>query len=89
VVAIVFVLWDGRHAFLPVAMIVASVPLTAMTPLVTLVFGRALLATTVICGTVAFFPALVIIVFGPRSASPWAADLVRAYAAPPGRSCAR
>ena len=60
-------------------MIIRSVPLVAMTPLVTLVFGRALLATTVICGIVVFFPALVIIVLGLRSASPWAADLVRAY----------
>jgi ABC-type nitrate/sulfonate/bicarbonate transport system permease component len=60
-------------------MIIRSVPLVAMTPLVTLVFGRALLATTVICGIVVFFPALVIIVLALRSASPWAADLVRAY----------
>ncbi len=60
-------------------MIIRSVPLTAMTPLVTLVFGRALLATTVICGIVAFFPAPVNIVFGLGSAPAWAADLVRAY----------
>jgi len=80
VVAIVFVLSRTvEQAFLPVAMIIRSVPLVAMTPLVTLVFGRALLATTVICGIVVFFPALVIIVLGLRSASPWAADLVRAY----------
>jgi ABC-type nitrate/sulfonate/bicarbonate transport system permease component len=80
VVAIVFVLSRTvERGFLPVAMIVRSVPLTAMTPLVTLVFGRALLATTVICGIVVFFPALVIIVLGLRSASPWAADLIRAY----------
>jgi ABC-type nitrate/sulfonate/bicarbonate transport system permease component len=80
VVAIVFVLSSTvERAFLPVAMIIRSVPLVAMTPLVTLVFGRALLATTVICGIVVFFPALVIIVFGLRSASPWAVGLVRAY----------
>ncbi len=80
VVAIVFVLSRTvEQAFLPVAMIIRSVPLTAMTPLVTLVFGQALLATTVICGIVVFFPALVIIVLGLRSASPWAADVVRAY----------
>jgi ABC-type nitrate/sulfonate/bicarbonate transport system permease component len=78
--AIVFVLSrTAEQAFLPVAMIVRSLPLTAMTPLVTLVFGRALLATTVICGIVVFFPALVIIVLGLRSASPQAAGLVRAY----------
>lgn len=38
-----------------------------------------MLATTVICGIVVFFPALVNIVSGLRSASPQAADLVRAY----------
>jgi ABC-type nitrate/sulfonate/bicarbonate transport system permease component len=80
VVAIVFVLSGTvKRAFLPVAMIVRSVPLIAMTPLITLVFGRALLATTVICGIVVFFPALVNIVSGLRSASPQATDLVRAY----------
>lgn len=80
VVAIVFVLSTTvERAFLPVAMIVRSVPLTAMTPVVALVFGRALLATTVICGIVVFFPALVNIVSGLRSASPQAADLVCAY----------
>ena len=80
VVAIVFVLSRmAERAFLPVAMIARSVPLIAMTPLITLVFGRALLATTVICGIVVFFPALVNIVSGLRSASPQATDLVRAY----------
>jgi ABC-type nitrate/sulfonate/bicarbonate transport system permease component len=80
VVAIVFVLSSTvKQAFLPVALIVRSVPLIAMTPVITLIFGRALLATTVICGIVVFFPALVNIVSGLRSASPQAADLVRAY----------
>ena len=80
VVAIVFVLSRTvEGAFLPVAMVIRSVPLIAMIPVLTLVFGRALLATTVICGIVVFFPALVNIVSGLRSASPQAADLVRAY----------
>ena len=79
VVAIVFVLSStAERAFLPVAMVVRSVPLTAMIPVLALVFGRALLATIVICGIVVFFPALVNIVSGLRSASPQAADLVRA-----------
>jgi ABC-type nitrate/sulfonate/bicarbonate transport system permease component len=78
--AIVFVLsGTAKRAFLPVAMIVRSVPLIAMTPVITLIFGRALLATTVICGIVVFFPALVNIVSGLRSASLQATDLVRAY----------
>lgn len=80
VVAMLFVLSTAaEQAFLPVAMIMRSVPLVAMTPVITLVFGRELLATTVICGTVVFFPALVNIVLGLRSASPQSVDLVRAY----------
>ncbi|GAA3224545.1 ABC transporter permease [Actinocorallia longicatena] len=80
VVAMLFVLSRTvEQAFLPVAMIVRSVPLIAMTPVLTLVFGRELLGTTVIVGIVVFFPALVTLVFGLRSASPQAADLVRAY----------
>jgi ABC-type nitrate/sulfonate/bicarbonate transport system permease component len=80
VVAIVFVLSRmAEQAFLPVAIIVQSVPLIALTPLITLVFGQALLATTVICGIVVFFPALVNIVSGLRSSSVQATDLVRAY----------
>ncbi|GAB3665332.1 ABC transporter permease [Actinocorallia lasiicapitis] len=80
VVAMVFVLSrTAEQAFLPVAMIMRSVPLVAMTPVLTLVFGREQLATTVICGIVVFFPALVNLVFGLRSASPQTADLIRAY----------
>ncbi len=80
VVAIVFVLSrTAEGAFMPIAMVVRSVPLTAMIPVLALVFGRALLATTVICGIVVFFPALVNIVSGLRSASPQAADLIHAY----------
>lgn len=80
VVAIVFAASRVvERSFLPVAMIARSVPLIAMTPVIILVFGRALLATTVICGIVVFFPALVNIVSGLRSAPPQATDLVRAY----------
>jgi ABC-type nitrate/sulfonate/bicarbonate transport system permease component len=64
---------------LPLAVLVRSVPLVAMTPVLTLVFGRGLVATTVISGIVVFFPALVTMTFGLRSASRQSADLVRAY----------
>lgn len=80
VTAMLFVLSSTvERAFLPVAMIVRSVPLIAMTPVLTLIFGRELLATTVLCGIVVFFPALVNIVFGLRSAPAQASDLVKAY----------
>jgi ABC-type nitrate/sulfonate/bicarbonate transport system permease component len=81
-VAVVFVLLRSvEQALLPMAVVVRSVPLVAMTPLITLVFGRGLLATTVISGLIVFFPALVTMVFGLRSASRQAADLCRAYGA--------
>ncbi len=64
---------------LPLAVLVRSVPLVAMTPVLTLVFGRGIAATTVIAGIVVFFPALITMTFGLRSASRQSADLVRAY----------
>jgi ABC-type nitrate/sulfonate/bicarbonate transport system permease component len=79
-VAMTFVLSrTAERSFMPMAMVVRSVPLIAMTPVITLIFGRDLLAVTVISGIVVFFPALVNMVFGLRSASPQVADLVRAY----------
>jgi ABC-type nitrate/sulfonate/bicarbonate transport system permease component len=84
VVAVLFVLSQTiEAAFLPIAMIIRSVPLVAMTPVITLVFGRGLLGTTVVSGIVVFFPSLVIMVFGLRSAPRQAADLCRAYGASP------
>ncbi|MER5436328.1 ABC transporter permease subunit [Streptomyces sp. NPDC002588] len=81
-VAVVFVLLRSvEQALLPMAVVVRSVPLVAMTPLITLIFGRGLMATTVISGLVVFFPALVTMTFGLRSASRQAADLCRAYGA--------
>lgn len=81
-VAVVFVLVRSvEQALLPMAVVVRSVPLVAMTPLITLVFGRGLMATTVISGLIVFFPALVTMTFGLRSASRQAADLCRAYGA--------
>jgi ABC-type nitrate/sulfonate/bicarbonate transport system permease component len=82
VVATLFVLSKpAEAAFLPVAMIIRSVPLVAMTPVITLIFGRGLLGVTVVSAIVVFFPALVIIVFGLRSAPRQATDLCRAYGA--------
>jgi ABC-type nitrate/sulfonate/bicarbonate transport system permease component len=82
IVALTFVLARSvSHALLPLAVLVRSVPLVAMTPVLTLVFGRGILATTVISGIVVFFPALVTMTFGLRSASQQSADLCRAYGA--------
>jgi|tagenome__1003787_1003787.scaffolds.fasta_scaffold20804346_2 ABC-type nitrate/sulfonate/bicarbonate transport system permease component len=79
-IAVCFVLFRSiEQAFMPLAMLLRSVPLVAMTPLITLVFGRGLLGVGVIAGIVVFFPALVTIVFGLRSVPAQTRDLVVAY----------
>ncbi|TDC01658.1 ABC transporter permease subunit [Micromonospora fluostatini] len=81
-VALLFVLARPvRQALLPIAVLLRSVPLVAMTPLLILVFGRGLLATAVIAGLVVFFPALVTITNGLRTAARHTVELCRAYGA--------
>lgn len=80
VVAAVFVVFSAaEQTFLPVAVLLRSVPLVAMTPIIVLVFGRDLVAVTVMAGIVVFFPALVLIVTGLREAPRQAQELVEAY----------
>lgn len=80
VVAVAFVLSRIISGMLlPLAVLLRAVPLVAMAPVLTLVFGRGVMATTVIAGIVVFFPALVTMTYGLRSASRQSADLVRAY----------
>lgn len=77
-VAIGFVLWKPFEvAFLPIAMLLRSVPLVAMAPLLLLVFGQGKVGIAVIAAIVVLFPALVNIVLGLGSATPQALDVVR------------
>jgi ABC-type nitrate/sulfonate/bicarbonate transport system permease component len=77
-VAIGFVLFRPfEYAFMPIAMLLRSVPLVAMAPLLLLIFGQGKLGIAVIAGIVVLFPALVNIVLGLSSASPQALDLIR------------
>jgi ABC-type nitrate/sulfonate/bicarbonate transport system permease component len=62
----------------PIAVVLRSVPIVAMTPLLALVFGRGLLGVTVIVSLVVFFPTLVNMIVGLRSAPPAATDVIRA-----------
>jgi ABC-type nitrate/sulfonate/bicarbonate transport system permease component len=83
-VAVVFTLRRPvEQALLPLAMVLRTVPLVAMTPLIALVFGRGLLAVTVIAGIVTFFPTLVNVSLALRSVSPESVDLLQAYGASP------
>jgi ABC-type nitrate/sulfonate/bicarbonate transport system permease component len=65
-----------RQAILPYAIVLRSVPLVAMTPLVALIFGRGLTGVTVVVGLVVFFPTLVNVTIGLRSAPRQTCDLV-------------
>jgi ABC-type nitrate/sulfonate/bicarbonate transport system permease component len=79
-IAVCFVLFRSvEQAFMPVAMLLRSVPMVAMTPIITLIFGTGLRGVGVIAGIVVFFPALVTIVFGLRSVPAQTRDLVVAY----------
>jgi ABC-type nitrate/sulfonate/bicarbonate transport system permease component len=70
-----------EQTLMPVAIALRSVPLIAMVPLLDLLFGQGLLAVTVIAGVVTFFPTLVNVVFGLRTAPTQAFDLFAAYGA--------
>jgi ABC-type nitrate/sulfonate/bicarbonate transport system permease component len=84
VTAIAFALWRGvEQTLLPIAMALRAVPLVAMTPLIALIFGRGLVAVTVIAGIVTFFPVLVNVSLALRAVTPSSLDLMRAYGASP------
>jgi ABC-type nitrate/sulfonate/bicarbonate transport system permease component len=70
-----------EQTFMPVALVLRSVPLVAMAPLLTLIFGRDLLVVAVIGGIVCFFPALVNIMYGLRATPASALDLMASYGA--------
>ncbi|MGH7921791.1 MAG: ABC transporter permease [Candidatus Dormibacteraceae bacterium] len=76
--ALVFTLNRAVHqTFLPTAIFFRSVPLVALTPLIALIFGRGLIAVTVIAGIVTFFPTLVNMTEGLRSSPQEPLDLIR------------
>jgi ABC-type nitrate/sulfonate/bicarbonate transport system permease component len=72
-----------EHTVMPVAMVLRSVPLVAMAPLLILFFGQGLVSVVVITGIVTFFPTLVNVVFGLRSAPATVVDVAIAYGARP------
>ncbi|MCU1378540.1 MAG: binding-protein-dependent transport system inner rane component [Acidimicrobiales bacterium] len=72
-----------QQLFMPIAMVLRSVPLVAMTPLIVLIFGRGLTAVTVISGIVTFFPTLVNVALALKATPKESIDLLRAYGASP------
>lgn len=71
----------ASSVFMPLAMVLRAVPLVAMTPLIVAVFGRSLLAITIISGIVTFFPTLVNMIVALRGTPSESLDLCRAYGA--------
>jgi len=72
-----------EQTFMPIAMVLRSVPLVAMTPIIALVFGRGILGVTVISGIVTFFPTLVNVTLALRATPRASLDLFQAYGAGP------
>jgi ABC-type nitrate/sulfonate/bicarbonate transport system permease component len=82
IVALCFNLAPSAEAtFMPVAIVLRSVPLVAMTPIIALIFGRGLMSVTIIAGIVTFFPVLVNVSLALRAAPRAALDLCQAYGA--------
>ncbi|WP_155864969.1 ABC transporter permease [Gryllotalpicola ginsengisoli] len=80
VVAIVFALARPiEFMFMPIAMLLRTVPLLAMAPVIYLVFGNGAVTAAFIGGVVVFFPLLVNLALGFRSVGAQAVDLVRVY----------
>ncbi|MCU1427400.1 MAG: binding-protein-dependent transport system inner rane component [Actinomycetia bacterium] len=70
-----------EQTLLPIALVLSSVPLVAMTPLIALIFGRGLMGVTVIAGIVTFFPTLVNVTLALRRTPEASIDLCHAYGA--------
>lgn len=84
-VAILFVRFRSvERTLMPIAMILRSVPLVAMMPLVVLVCGRGIATIAVIGIVVVFFPTMVNVALGLRSAPRLAGDLIQVYGGGPG-----
>ncbi|TYQ13526.1 UNVERIFIED_ORG: ABC-type nitrate/sulfonate/bicarbonate transport system permease component [Gordonia westfalica J30] len=77
--AIFVVSRSAAQTFMPIAMLLRSVPLVAMTPLITVVVGRGVAVVAVMGGIVVFFPALVMIMTGLSNAPRQITDVISVY----------
>lgn len=66
-------------ATMPVAVVIRTVPLVALAPVITLIFGNGFVTVAVMSGIVVLFPALVNISLGLRSVSQQMHDVVTVY----------
>ncbi|WP_460520176.1 ABC transporter permease [Humibacter antri] len=68
-----------RQTMMPLATMLRSVPLVAMTPVIVLIFGRGFATVAVMGCLVVVFPAIVMMMTGLQSAPRQARDVVSAY----------
>ncbi len=82
VVALIFVLFKpAEQTFMPVAIVLQSMPIIALAPMLIHIFDRGITGVAVLSGLIVFFPALVTIAYGLRSTSLQAAELCEVYGA--------
>lgn len=80
IVSAIFVLVRPvEFMFMPIAMLLRTVPLLAMAPVIYVIFGSGLVTCALIGTIVVFFPLLVNVTLGLRSVSRQSADLVSVY----------
>jgi ABC-type nitrate/sulfonate/bicarbonate transport system permease component len=76
VVAVLAFQWPAvEQALMPVSMVLRSVPIVAAMPLLAMIFGRGLLAVTVLVTIMTFFPTLVNLLVAMRNTPQSAIDL--------------
>ncbi|MGP9723895.1 ABC transporter permease [Corynebacterium sp. AOP40-9SA-29] len=71
----------AEQALMPISITLRSVPIVAAMPLLALIFGRGLLAVTVLVTIMTFFPTLVNLLLAMRQVPPSASDVFTAYGA--------
>ena len=85
-VAILLAIWfvhstTAEKAFYPIAVFIKAIPIIALAPILVLIFGNGITPKIIIAGLICFFPTLVNMVQGLRSASSAMLDLMRVLSA--------
>lgn len=73
----------AERAVYPLAVFVKAIPIIALAPILVLIFGNGLTPKIIIAALICFFPTLVNMVQGLKSASPAMLDLMRVLSASP------
>lgn len=85
-VAVLLAVWFvysplAEKALYPIAVIIKSIPIIALAPILVLLVGNGVAPKIIIAGLICFFPTLVNMVQGLKSASPAMLDLMRVLSA--------